>query len=275
MNRYTEHIPRWKTFFADAWRETPRGAARAKRFISRERNALFASDPQNPPGMERLGRYALLIDTAIQTLMESAAPADMPIALLALGGYGRGELYPASDVDLMLLYRRNASPAMRAVAGRLFQALWDAGLELGHSFRSFSQSRLLMEKDLPSATSLLEARFLAGDAAVFDEFRSQVLDDYSAKHAREFCEAKIEEAHRRHQKRHAHGPQERPPRHGPPGKSRPLTRILRHTGAQGRRAIHARLLRRRKREQPPVRGGGVGVGERRKTAAPEAAARNG
>ena len=84
------------------------------------------------------------------------------IALVAVGGYGRSELCPYSDIDLLLLHRDR--PDIGDVASRLWYPIWDEGLKLGHSVRSPRETRDLAKADLDTATSLLDARHIAGDA---------------------------------------------------------------------------------------------------------------
>jgi len=93
----------------------------------------------------------------------SAVAADGDgIALVAVGGYGRAELCPYSDIDLLLLHRDR--PDIGAVAPQLWYPIWDEGLKLGHSVRTPRESRELAKTDLDTATSLLDARHIAGDA---------------------------------------------------------------------------------------------------------------
>ena len=86
------------------------------------------------------------------------------VALVAVGGYGRSELFPASDLDLVLLHERGDEIA--GIADRLWYPIWDAGAELGHSVRTVSQALALARHDLDTATSLLSARHVAGDESM-------------------------------------------------------------------------------------------------------------
>ena len=84
------------------------------------------------------------------------------IAMVAVGGYGRAELCPYSDIDLVLLHRDR--PDIGDIAPRLWYPIWDEGLKLGHSVRTPRETRDLAKTDLDTATSLLDARHIAGDA---------------------------------------------------------------------------------------------------------------
>jgi [protein-PII] uridylyltransferase len=97
------------------------------------------------------------------------------VALIAVGGYGRGELYPASDVDLLLLV-----PAGFSGHGRLeslIALLWDIGLDIGHSVRGIDDCLEQSARDITVRTSLLEARLLCGNRRLFGEFVRRVLGD--------------------------------------------------------------------------------------------------
>jgi [protein-PII] uridylyltransferase len=87
-----------------------------------------------------------------------------PIALVAVGGYGRGELAPWSDLDLLLLH--DAKRGIGAVAERIWYPIWDTRLKLGHAVRTVKEALVLAENDLDTATSFLTLRHLAGDAAL-------------------------------------------------------------------------------------------------------------
>src|SRR5262249_57442609 len=89
------------------------------------------------------------------------------LALVAVGGYGRGELDPYSDVDILVLLPDGVAATDEQAVERFVGRLWDTGLELGHSVRTVGQCREEAEKDLTVQTSLLEARLIAGSRALF------------------------------------------------------------------------------------------------------------
>ncbi|MCX5194104.1 [protein-PII] uridylyltransferase [Streptomyces sp. NBC_00249] len=100
-------------------------------------------------------------------------------ALVAVGGYGRGELSPRSDLDLLLLHDGRAEPeALAALADRLWYPVWDLGLALDHSVRTPGEARRTAAEDLKAHLGLLDARLVAGDAGLLAGLRTSVLADW-------------------------------------------------------------------------------------------------
>lgn len=116
-------------------------------------------------GRAFIDRYTALVDAWVQARFTTAAgPPSDGMALLAIGGYGRRELCPGSDLDLLLVHRGNR--AVDGIAEELWYPMWDAGLHVGHAVRTPDEAIDLARADLDSATALLTARHLAGDAAL-------------------------------------------------------------------------------------------------------------
>ena len=103
------------------------------------------------------------------------------LALVAVGGYGRGDLAPGSDLDLLLLHRAKQPPA--DIAQQVWYPIWDEGLKLGHSVRTVAEALALAGEDLDTATSLLTVRHLAGDAELTGELATAALDRWRGKSA--------------------------------------------------------------------------------------------
>ena len=162
--------------------------------------AHFAQARPTAPAASRLIRgLARHVDG---TLLELWQHAGMPgtAALLAVGGYGRGELFPYSDVDVLVLLpstpaltAEQAAPAIEA----FITACWDVGLEIGSSVRSVNECIAEAERDVTVRTALLESRYLGGARRLFNAFRranSQAMDP------RAFLRAKTLEMRQRHQR---------------------------------------------------------------------------
>ena len=119
-------------------------------------------------GRQLCRRLAEATDEVLAGLFDDAVAVSAgrrrggPVALVAVGGYGRGELAPRSDIDVVLTYD-GSSRGMDDLAATLWYPLWDAGLQLGHAVRSFDDQLAMAGEDLDTATSMLSARRVAGD----------------------------------------------------------------------------------------------------------------
>jgi len=118
-------------------------------------------------------------------------------ALVAVGGYGRGELFPYSDVDLLVLLPSAPDDALRDKLEQLVQMLWDLGLEIGHSIRTVDECLTESAADITVQTSLLEARLICGNRTLFNTLREKYA---RAMDPRAFFQAKVLELRQRHVK---------------------------------------------------------------------------
>jgi len=126
------------------------------------------------------------------------------LALVAVGGYGRGELAPFSDIDILFLLPYKIAPRSEQVVEATLYMLWDLGFKVGHATRSLDECVRLSRSDMTIATSLLESRFLWGDQALYLELRQRYAEEVRQNGSAAFIEAKLEERTRRHQ-RHGGG----------------------------------------------------------------------
>ncbi|MEV7854952.1 [protein-PII] uridylyltransferase [Streptomyces sp. NPDC088183] len=132
-------------------------------------------------GPPRRAALASLTDDWLTTLFTAAArqAGVHGAALVAVGGYGRGELSPRSDLDLLLLHDGNADPAaLAALADRVWYPVWDLGLALDHSVRTPAEARRTAGEDLKAQLGLLDARPVAGDLGLVAAMRTTVLADW-------------------------------------------------------------------------------------------------
>ena len=125
--------------------------------------AAYEAQPRTRPLLE--GR-AKLVDATLATLW-SACEMPSGAALVAVGGYGRGELFPHSDVDLLFLLPAPPHSLLQAKLAALVGALWDIGLEIGHAVRTVDECLEAAASDVTIQTNLLETRLVVGDAALF------------------------------------------------------------------------------------------------------------
>src|SRR5207244_10333810 len=115
--------------------------------------------------------YTSLVDEWLAALLHAASPPASGVALVSVGGYGRSELCPSSDIDVMLLHDKRVD--VRAIADRVWYPIWDEGLKLGHSVCTIREALSLAGDDLDTATALLSARLVAGDERVVTELGDQ------------------------------------------------------------------------------------------------------
>lgn len=119
------------------------------------------------------------------------------ISLVAVGGYGRGELFPYSDVDVLILLTDTPDAAMRERLESLVQIFWDIGLDIGHSIRTIDECLVEAAADITVKTSLLEARLITGSRKLFKELQTRY---NSAMNPQQFFQEKLLELQQRHVK---------------------------------------------------------------------------
>ncbi len=143
----------------------------------------------------------LAYDVTTQTLYRQENPSTAEhLCLVAVGGYGRAELAPYSDVDIMFLSPRRSTAWVEQVVEAILYTLWDMGLKVGHSVRTVADMVRIANADLSVKTALLEARFLWGDAALYDEAQRQFQNEVVTGQERAFLTDKLAERQARHQR---------------------------------------------------------------------------
>jgi [protein-PII] uridylyltransferase len=158
------------------------------------RAALAARFLEKPAASHYLTRHAALVDSLLGEL-SSRLTLPATFCLAAVGGYGRGELFPGSDVDLLLLLPHEPTAEQQATLESWVQTCWDVGLEIGHSVRTVEACMLEAGQDITVETNLLEARFLWGDRSLFGEFSQRFRARFDAQH---FFDGKLAEQQARH-----------------------------------------------------------------------------
>src|SRR5688572_26458073 len=158
-------------------------------------------------GQESVRAHARLIDGVVQALtrliVADARGADLtptPFVVIALGGYGRGELHPSSDIDLMIVYDGALSPFVQRVMHELLYTLWDLGFQVGHSLRSLDDCVAMARTDFPSRTSMQEARLIEGARRPFARFGRVLRDNVYRKDFGEFLTMTLSEREQRYRK---------------------------------------------------------------------------
>lgn len=153
--------------------------------------------------------YSWLTDQIVKTVLDVAIkhlhPLPNPtegerLSLIAVGGYGRGEMAPQSDVDLLFLTPYKITPWAESVIESMLYMLWDLKLKVGHASRTVKDCLRLAKDDYTIRTSLVEYRHLAGDAALADDLGGRLWSDLFKSTASDFIEAKLAERETRHRK---------------------------------------------------------------------------
>src|SRR6266545_3359040 len=179
----------------------------ARTYIDKGRGLLFERHRSGAGGLEVGAAWSTVMDHLIRHLFAAISAewsnrvpkSNSQFALVAKGGYGRGELNPQSDIDLLFLYSWKVSPFAEAVTEKLLYTLWDAGLQVGHATRSIADCLRLAHSDMRVRTSLLDARFLCGDYGLYGTFDKSVESRLIKKGVSRFIREKLSETHCRHQ----------------------------------------------------------------------------
>ncbi len=162
---------------------------------------------QNGDGAAVMREQCFLMDQLIRALFDVVTTEIYPVpnptagerlALVAVGGYGRGELAPYSDIDLLFLLPYKQTPHTEQVVELLLYLLWDLGLKIGQSTRSVEECLRQAKTDLSIRTSLLEARYLWGDEELCRELKKRFDNEVVRGTAPQFVEAKLAERDARH-----------------------------------------------------------------------------
>src|SRR5213076_2829192 len=181
-----------------------------KKFLKVEEHRLRLNHQAGGGGREICARRGELVDVLLRYVFGGAAATtsgngerSIPLALIALGGYGRGELNPFSDIDVMVLHHQRAakiSPDMEEMVNQVLYVLWDSGFKVGHSTRSIKEAIAQANADMRTKTAMLESRFLAGDSELARKFRKQFRSKCDEGHERGYVEMRMQDQVARHKK---------------------------------------------------------------------------
>lgn len=178
-----------------------------KKFLKLEEHRLRLKHQAGGGGREICARRGELVDVILRHVFSTAENAvgqtKTALALIALGGYGRAELNPFSDVDVMLLHGENSgkiSPYVEAMAEQILYLLWDIGFKVGHSTRSLKEALAQANRDMLTKTAMLESRFLAGDPELAREFRDQFRAKCVIGFEQDYVELRMRDQEARHRK---------------------------------------------------------------------------
>jgi [protein-PII] uridylyltransferase len=182
-----------------------------KKFLNIEEHRLRLKHHAGGGGREICTLRVELIDILLRHVFAAAVTAagpqksgtEQPLALIALGGYGRGELNPFSDVDVLLLHdlqRGKISPYMEQIVEQILYLLWDVGFKVGHSTRSIKGAIEQANRDMLTKTAMLESRYIAGDETLAARFREQFRAKCVVGYERDYVEMRMKDQETRHRK---------------------------------------------------------------------------
>ena len=179
-----------------------------KEYITRGHEWLLVRHREGASGFETVNGHTLLIDRLLQRLFLDAkneAVARYPsneerCSIVAIGGYGRAELNPYSDIDVLFLYSSNMNSYLKSLTEGILYHLWDLGLTVGFSTRNTADCVKIARSDLTARTALMDTRLIAGDEALYVEMEEVILKDVIGKGVDGFIRDKVKEFDARHAK---------------------------------------------------------------------------
>ncbi len=172
------------TFFTDSYEHI-----RRRHYARRKKNKALI-------GYELAQERTAVVDEFIKrALSRYGYPELEGVSIVALGGYGREELSPYSDIDLLFLHKKGSKDLAEEVVERLLYLLWDTKMDVGNCTRSLEECReLSMDKnDVTILSSLLDSRFICGDRALYDELENEIYGEVLPKISHDFIRRKIDE----------------------------------------------------------------------------------
>lgn len=173
--------------------------ALSREWLSNAREAAKADFLASGKVAKLLSQQTKIVDDLIFSLF-SAAGGEKNLAVVAGGGYGRGELFPYSDIDILFLYAPESEAKASEIVEQILYVLWDLGFKVGQAHRTINEALALSEGDLTIRTNLLDARLVAGDGALFADFSERFNTEQIKGKELAFVEGKLDERDARHQK---------------------------------------------------------------------------
>ena len=212
MSETLDDLARAQLSFAPDTRGADRIAA-CKAFLTQAMADLRARHDQGASGMEVEHGRAAIVDAMVSRLFDRAialyagSRGRMPaaVSMIALGGYGRRELAPWSDIDVMFLYPTKSrqavvEPLQAHLTQEVLYPLWDCGIKVGHSTRTVEEVFVQAKKEIQTMTALLESRYIAGSAALCDSFLLAYRNFYTTDDPKGYILARLEDQAQRRAK---------------------------------------------------------------------------
>src|SRR6185312_8242545 len=177
--------------------------------LQRGRSEIRRRFDAGASGTQAVREQSFLMDQLIRSLYDFVGSHIYPLAnptagehmaVVAVGGYGRGELAPYSDIDLLFLLPYKLTPHTEQVVEYILYTLWDLGLKVGQATRSIEETLRQAQADLTVRTAVLEARYIWGDEKLFAEMKRRFESEIIKRTAAEYVQAKLAERDERHQR---------------------------------------------------------------------------
>jgi [protein-PII] uridylyltransferase len=179
----------------------------AREFLDQVRAELYRRHLAGASGFEIVRDLTAATDRLLRALFHYADAAhtrrrfsrlNQRLTVIARGGYGRGELNPRSDLDLIFLHDYKPGPYAEIVTEEMLHALYATGLDIGSAVRNIGECVNLAASDLREKTAILDARYLAGDDKLYVQFEKKLVSDVLHRDQQNFFKAKLEETRQRH-----------------------------------------------------------------------------
>ncbi|MBC8127097.1 MAG: hypothetical protein H8M99_08140, partial [Gloeobacteraceae cyanobacterium ES-bin-144] len=176
-----------------------------KGFLKTEERRILMHHRAGVSGIEIATDRSAMIDTVITSILETSNKdsSPLPLALVATGGYGRAQLNPRSDIDVLFLLNRASdkiSESLKQVIQDTLYLLWDMGFKVGHASRSIAECIEQAKTDQENKTSLMDARLITGDNELFKQFQTRFAKECLAKGQAAFFEIRRKDLRSRHEK---------------------------------------------------------------------------
>ena len=146
----------------------------ARNYLQDAREALASAFAPGNAIKPLLRQTSECVDQALSLLWTESLDEAPEAALIAVGGYGRGELFPQSDIDILILIDHMPDEATASKLERFVTSLWDIGLQIGHSVRTLAECETLATEDLTIITTMMEARHLIGNQSLFPKLEALI-----------------------------------------------------------------------------------------------------
>ena len=174
-----------------------------KKTLFQAKNYLEENLYKNNDGAIYVGTHAVIMDQLISIIHKTVSERFqvkkiIGLSILAVGGYGRGELAPHSDIDVLFLHQKNQLSQHQPIIEYILYLLWDLGLKVGHATRTIDQSLSAASSDITIMTSLLEIRLIHGDEQLFDTFDTRLRSWLANQSVSQFVTEKLRERDTRH-----------------------------------------------------------------------------